>query len=135
MRAELYRPDAPDDVVALATWHEGRAWTRTTGGRIEGLERLLRPTPVVVHDGVPRPMGTSGEILEEPGSPDWFRAALLDRAPALGLAVRFVEDDVRNGWDPAANYRTFEEQERRLASEDPVPGEPETTGPVETDTG
>jgi hypothetical protein len=28
--------------------------------------------------------------------------------------VRFVEDDIVNGWDPAANYRTFEQQERRL---------------------
>jgi hypothetical protein len=30
--------------------------------------------------------------------------------------VRFVAEDVRNGWDPAANYRTFQEQARRLAS-------------------
>lgn len=131
MRAELYRPDAPDAVVAVATWHAGRASARATDESIEGLDRLLRPTPVVVHDAGPRQMGTSGELLEEPGSPDWFRAALLDRAPALGLAVRFVEDDVRNGWDPAANYRTFEEQERRLASEDAAPGERETMGPID----
>jgi hypothetical protein len=130
VRAELFRPDAPDDVVAVATWNEGRSHIEATGDPIEGLERLLRATPVLVVDGATSQIGASGDTLEQPGSPEWFRAALLDRAPALGLGVRFVEDDVRNGWDPAANYRTFEQQEWRLASEDPVPGGPSSTGPV-----
>jgi hypothetical protein len=52
----------------------------------------------------------------QPGSLEWFRSALSTRAPSLGLAVRFVVDDVRNGWDPAANYRTFEQQVRRLSA-------------------
>ena len=130
MRAELFRPDAPDDVVAVATWDAGRSEIRATGDAIDGLERILRATPVAVPDGASSQIGASGDTLEAPGSPEWFRAALLDRAPALGLAVRFVEDDVRNGWDPAANYRTFEQQAWRLASEDPTPGAPVSTGPV-----
>jgi hypothetical protein len=130
VRAELYRPDAPDAIVAVATWDAGRADIQATGDPIDGLARVLRATPVLVADGATQQIGASGDTLEQPGSPEWFRTALLDRAPALGLAVRFVEDDVRNGWDPAANYRTFEQQEWRLASEDAAPGRAETTGPV-----
>jgi hypothetical protein len=52
----------------------------------------------------------------EPGSLEWFRAALPARAGGLGLAVRFVADEIDNGWDPAANYRTFREQAGRLAA-------------------
>jgi hypothetical protein len=130
VRAELYRPDAPDAIVAVATWDAGRANIEPTGPPIEGLERVLRATPVLVADGATQQIGASGDTLEQPGSPEWFRAALLDRAPALGLGVRFVEDDVRNGWDPAANYRTFEQQGWRLASQDAHRGGPETTGPV-----
>jgi hypothetical protein len=131
VRAELYRPDAPDDVVAVATWDDGRSRAEATGEAIEGLDRLLRAIPVCVPGGASSQIGATGDTLERPGSPSWFRAALLERAPALGLAVRFVEDDVRNGWDPAANYRTFEQQEWRLAAEDPVPGGPSSTGPIE----
>jgi len=130
VRAELYRADAPDAVVAVATWDAGRASVEATGEPVDGLERLLRATPVVVHGGFPQRIGASGDTLEQPGSPEWFRAALLGRAPALGLAVRFVEDDLRNGWDPAANYRTFEQQEWRLGSRGVVPDEPQTTGPA-----
>ena len=133
MRAELSRPDAPDDIVAVATWTDGRVHIAPTGDAIDGLERILRATPVLVLDGATSQIGASGDTLEQPGSPEWFRAALLDRAPALGLAVRFVEDDFRNGWDPAANYRTFEQQEWRLASEDATPG-PSSGGPAAKDT-
>ena len=118
MRAELFRPEAPDAVIAVATWDDGRASLERMEA-VEGLDRLLRATPVVVTEGFPQRIGVSGESLEQPGTLEWFRAALLERAPTLGLAVRFVADDVRNGWDPAANYRTFEEQEWRLASRDP----------------
>jgi hypothetical protein len=52
--------------------------------------------------------------LLQPGSLEWFRAALLARVPALGLSVRFVPGIVEGGWDPAAQYRTFEEQVDRL---------------------
>jgi hypothetical protein len=115
IRAELYRHDEPEAIVAVATWRDGSGRIEATGEAIEGLERVLRPTPVVVDDAALRPLGTHGDVALSPGSPAWFRAALLTRAAVLGLSVRFVAEDVRNGWDPAANYRTFEEQVGRLA--------------------
>jgi hypothetical protein len=127
VRAELFRPDAPDAVVAVATWDDGRSSLDVTES-IEGLDRILRATPVVVPGGFPQQLGATGDTLEQPGTLGWFRAALLERAPTFGLDVRFVAADVRNGWDPAANYRTFEQQEWRIASGDPVAGA-STTGP------
>jgi len=41
---------------------------------------------------------------------------LLTRAPELGLAVRFVSGAVVGGFDPASQYRSFEEQVERLTS-------------------
>jgi hypothetical protein len=116
IRAELYLPDTPEVVVAVATWSEGRAHLEAFERAPEGLERLFRPTPVVVDDASLRPLGASGEVMLEPGSLEWFRAALPARAGGLGLAVRFVADEIDNGWDPAANYRTFREQAGRLAA-------------------
>jgi hypothetical protein len=115
IRAELYRHDTPEEVVAVATWRDGSGRIEATGEAIDGLDSLLRPTPVVVDDAALRPLGTHGDVALSPGSPVWFRAALSLRAGSLGLSVRFVAEDVRNGWDPAANYRTFEEQIGRLA--------------------
>jgi hypothetical protein len=55
--------------------------------------------------------------LLEPGSLVWFRAALTTRAGALGLRARFVATEIVGGWDPAASYRSFDEQvERQTAS-------------------
>jgi hypothetical protein len=116
IRAELYRSDAPDTVVAEATWSPNGPSLDARDASVEGLDRLFRPTPVVVDDASLRQLGAQGESLLQPGSLEWFRAALLARAPALGLAVRFVAEDVRNGWDPASNYRTFQQQSARLAS-------------------
>jgi hypothetical protein len=114
MRAELFRPDDPGTVVAVATWSGDDPRIESTAGAPEGVEGLLRPTPVAVDDASLRSLGTHGESLLQPGSLEWFRAALLSRAPALGLAVRFVAHEVRGGWDPAANYRTFADQVSRL---------------------
>lgn len=116
MRAELYRPDEPERVVAVASWSGIGASIEVIEPAVEGLDRILRSTPVVVSDPSLLPRGARGEAVLQPGSLEWFRAALLTRAPSLGLAVRFVVDDVRNGWDPAANYRTFDEQVRRLTA-------------------
>jgi hypothetical protein len=117
IRAELYRPDDPETVVAVATWNDGSPKVEATGAEIEGLGSLLRPTPVVVDDPSLRPLGSAGEVALAPGSLEWFRSALQTRASGLGLAARFVVDEVVNGWDPAANYRTFQDQARRLASD------------------
>ncbi|MEX2202886.1 MAG: hypothetical protein WD965_02240 [Actinomycetota bacterium] len=116
MRAELYRPDEHDRVIAVARWAGTGASMEVIEPAVEGLDRILRPTPVVVSDPALLPRGARGEAVLQPGSLEWFRQALLTRAPSLGLAVRFVVDDLRNGWDPAANYRSFDEQVRRLAA-------------------
>ena len=115
IRAELYRPDAPETIVAVATWANA-AHLEATGDAPAGIEGLFRPTPVVVDDASLRRLGSHGDVVLEPGSLEWFRAALLSRAESFGLAVRFVTDEIRGGWDPAAHDRTFEEQARRLAS-------------------
>ena len=116
MRAELYRPDAPESVVAIATWSDGRANLEVLDPSIERLDTLVRPTPVVVDDPSLRPPGTHGEALLEPGSSAWFRAAMQTRAEPLGLRVRFVAGQIVGGWDPAASYRSFDEQVDRMSS-------------------
>ena len=114
MRAELYRADAPDTPVAAAWWDGSAGHVEALGDRIEGVEGMLRPIPVAVDDASLRRQGSHGPSLLQPGSLEWFRAALLARAPALGLSVRFVPGVVEGGWDPAAQYRTFEQQIERL---------------------
>jgi hypothetical protein len=114
MRAELYRADVPDVPVAAAWWDGTTAHVEALAEPIDGLDRLFRPIPVVADDPSLRRQGTHGPSLLQPGSLGWFRAALLARAPALGLSVRFVSGVVEGGWDPAAQYRTFEQQIERL---------------------
>ncbi len=116
MRAELHPLDQPDHVVAVASWDGSNGTLEESEGAPEGIGRLLRPTPVVVEDPSLRRQGTHGETLLAPGSLEWFRAALLTRAEALGLGVRFVPEVREGGWDPAAQYSTFEERIERLAS-------------------
>ena len=117
MRAELYRPDDPDLVVAVATWKDGRPSLEVLQD-VPGLHRILRPTPVVTDDPSLLPAGAGGEVVLDAGSASWFRAALLARVPALGLAVRVVAERIAGGWDPAAAYAPFEEQVARLAEAD-----------------
>jgi hypothetical protein len=118
VRVELYRPGSPDDVVAEARWNGQHVEleVRDEAARVD-LDRVFRPTPVVVDDGAHRRLGTHGEIVLQPGTLEWFRAAAQARAPAAGLAARFVPN-VRPGagWDPAADYRTFTEEIEHLDS-------------------
>ena len=116
MRAELYRHDDPKTSVAVAVWAGGRASIEAAGEPVDGLDALLSPTPVVVDDTSLRRPGTHGPSLLEPGSGEWFRAALLTRADSLGLVVRFVADHVEGGWDPAQQFGAFEERVDRLTS-------------------
>jgi hypothetical protein len=76
--------------------------------------RIFRPTPVLARHAADRTKGASGPSVIQPGSLEWFRAAALNRAPAEGLAVRFAVPGITGGWDPAATYRPFGEQVRRL---------------------
>jgi len=77
--------------------------------------RIFRPTPVVVDDAAYRSEGTHGEVVVQPGTLEWFRAAALTRAGEAGLVARLVPGELEGGWDPAALYRTFEETMDRLA--------------------
>ena len=116
MRAELYRPDAPNVVVAVATWDGRQARLDVKDASVPGLDRIFRPTPIAIDDPALRHPGTSGPVVLQPGDLEWFRAALLTRAPELGLAVRIVSGAVVGGFDPASQYRSFEEQVERLTS-------------------
>lgn len=117
MRAEVYRSNDAESVLATAHWSRGGGSTLDVAAtEVDGLDRLLRRTPVVVRDPSLLPQGSRGESVLQPDSLEWFRAALITRVETLGLSVRFVAEDVRNGWDPAANYRRFREQAERLAS-------------------
>jgi hypothetical protein len=121
MKAELYRPapaeGEPETVVAVATWRGGTTSVEVVDASVPGLEAVVRPTPVAVDDPALRSQGTHGPVLLWPGDLQWFIAAVRARAEALGLSVRFVVQGGRGGWDPASQYRTFEQQVETLERE------------------
>jgi hypothetical protein len=121
MKAELYRPPPaegePATAVAVATWKDGRGSIEVLDPAVPGLDGILRPAPVAVDDASLRPLGTHGEVLLQPGDRRWFVAAVRARAEALGLAVRFVIEAGPGGWDPASQYRRFDEQIEKLERE------------------
>ena len=121
MRIEFYRQDAPDAVVGTVRW-DGRevilegAEDGATGAAIT---RIFRASPVVTDDASLRTLSSHGESVIEPGSLDWLRAAALTRAPKVGLTPRFLAPVKHGeGYDPASNYRTFEQQIARIAASD-----------------
>jgi hypothetical protein len=116
MLVEFHTPDAPDDVVATASWNSGDP---TVTSDDEETRLLLtasfRRTPVVIDDASYRRQGTSGAVLIQPGSLEWFRAVIQTRVPSeTGLTGRFVPGVSEGGYDPAAGYRTFDESIERL---------------------
>ena len=117
MRVEFHRLDDEERTsVASVSWRDGTA--TITSGDEELRTRLAhayRRTPDVIEGGADRRLGTSGPDVLEPGDLEWFRAAAFVRASAeTGLVARFVTGEVRGGFDPAANYRAFEDQIERL---------------------
>ncbi|MCI0634643.1 MAG: hypothetical protein L0206_12115 [Actinobacteria bacterium] len=116
MRAELYRPDAPESPVAIANWSDGRAHLEVIDRTIPGLERLLKANTRRRGRPLVAPAGDTRSLVARTRSYAWFRAALLSRAEPSGLKVRFVAGRIVGGWDPAAAYRPFEEQIERLTS-------------------
>jgi hypothetical protein len=117
VRVEFHLPDAPDDVLVVAAWHDGEVEvTSQDETRRARVERAYRRTPVVVDDAAYRRLGTSGEVVIQPGSLEWFRAVTQSRAQSeTGLVGRTVPEVRRGaGYDPAAGYRPFEEQVERL---------------------
>ena len=116
MRVEFHPSDRPDTVVATATWDGRSVSIEAQDDAIRSaLAHAYRPSPVVVDDASFRRLGTSGEILVQPGSLEWFRAATLVRArQESGLNPRFVPGVTEGGFDPAAQYRSFDEAIERL---------------------
>ncbi|HXF72244.1 MAG TPA: hypothetical protein VNO79_06510 [Actinomycetota bacterium] len=115
IRIEFHRPDAAEEVVGAATWDGRRIEVHADDPGVRAsIERIFRPTPVVVDDASLRGMGARGEVVLQPGSVAWFEQAAFVRAPGAGLVARVVRPGVEGGWDPAANYRRFREQVRRL---------------------
>jgi hypothetical protein len=101
MRADFFRPDAPDDVIGTVEWDGQRAVPEAEDARVrEALTRIFRPSSVALDDRSMRPPGAAGVTVVEPGDLEWFRAAALVRAPKEGFSVRFVTT-APGGWDPA----------------------------------
>jgi hypothetical protein len=108
--------DEEKATVASADWN-GRDVTITCDDDQlrDALARAFRRTAVVTDDAAHRRLGTSGEVVIQPGDLEWFRAVAQVRVPAeAGLHARFVPGDVVGGFDPAGGYRTFEEKLERL---------------------
>jgi hypothetical protein len=117
MRVEFHEPETPDAVVASVAWNGSRAILENVDeARAGDLERILRATPVVIDDPAFRSPGTSGEVVLQPGSLAWFRAACRTRASDVGLVPRFVPGVREGGYDPAAGSRTFDESIARLVA-------------------
>jgi hypothetical protein len=107
MRAEFFRPEAPDEVLAVVAWDGRSARIETADQTVrEALERVFRPSPLVAADAASRPAGRTGETVLEPGDLDWFRGAAIVRGDLEGFAVRFVSETA-GGWDPAGAYRSM----------------------------
>ena len=96
-------------MVGAATWtgREVEIEPAAEEGAEAAIRRVFRPEPVLVDDPSLRSPGSSGPTLLEPGDLRWFLAVARVRAPAEGMAVRFVPAGRGMGWDPAGAYRTF----------------------------
>jgi len=114
---EYYQPEDEQKLtVATASW-DGRevAITSNDDELRASLAHAFRRTPVVVDDPSLRRLGASGPSTLQPGDLEWFRAVARSRATdESGLAARFVPGTIVGGFDPAANYRRFDEQIERL---------------------
>ena len=113
-------PPPPAPSVASVTWHEGRISIECDDEELRtAIAHAFRRIPLVVDDASLRSAGTSGELVLQPGDLEWFRGVSLVRVAAeTGLIARFVPGVTVGGYDPAANYRRFPEQIRRLIERD-----------------
>ena len=120
MRIEFFRAEDPDQVVGSIRWDGREAFLERAEDAATGaaIKRIFRPTPVVTDDPSLRTLGGHGDSVIEPGSLTWLRAAASVRGPQSGLTPRFVAPvKPGEGYDPASNYRTFQEQVARIAYE------------------
>ena len=117
MNVEFYDPDDEQKLtVATASW-DGTDVTVTVADDDlrAALAHAFRRSAVAVDDASRRQTGTSGIVVIQPGSLEWFRAVANTRAIAeSGLAARLVPGVQSGGFDPAAGYRRFDEQLERL---------------------
>jgi hypothetical protein len=107
MRADFFRPDAPDEVVGSAKWDGTRAVLEAEDAKVrKALARIFRLSSIALDDRSMRPPGASGQTVVEPGDIEWFRTAALSRVLKEGLSVRLVTDSP-GGWDPALDPVTY----------------------------
>ena len=117
MRVEYYQPEDEQKTTVATTEWDGVDVTVSAAddGVRAALAHAFRRTSVSVDDSSRRRLGTSGEVVIQPGSLEWFRAVANTRATAeSGLSARFVPGLATGGFDPAAGYRRFEQQLERL---------------------
>jgi hypothetical protein len=117
VNVEYYDPDDEQKLTVATAFWDGREVTVSSDdpAKRDSLAHAFRRSPVVVDDASLRRLGTHGPSMLQPGDLEWFRAVARSRATGeSGLAARFVPGAIVGGFDPAANYRRFEEQIERL---------------------
>jgi hypothetical protein len=108
VRVDVRRAASPDEVVGHAVWNGTVVRLEAEEDDVRtALSRIFRATPVATDDPSYRPQGTHGEVVIQPGSLVWFRAAAFVRAPDFDLVARVVPGVREGGWDPAAQYERF----------------------------
>jgi hypothetical protein len=107
MKAEFFRPEKPDEVLAVAVWDGRAASIEAADDSVrEPLQRIFRPTPVGLAPQSDGPGGGTAGAVVEPGDLEWFLTAAMIRGEREGLGVRFVSESP-GGWDPAGTYRSM----------------------------
>jgi hypothetical protein len=117
VNVEYYNPDDEQKLTVATAYWDGREVTVTAEDAAvrDSLAGAFRRSPVVVDDPSLRRLGTHGPSTLQPGDLEWFRAVARYRATdESGLMARFVPGAIVGGFDPAANYRRFEDQIERL---------------------
>jgi len=117
VNVEYYNPDDEQKLTVATAYWDGREVTVTAEDAAvrDSLAGAFRRSPVVVDDPSLRRLGTHGPSTLQPGDLEWFRAVARCRATdESGLMARFVPGAIVGGFDPAANYRRFEDQIERL---------------------
>ena len=111
-----------DEPVGAAVWRDGAPVIEADEQPVhEALQRVFRPVPVRTEDPSYRRFGTAGDTVLQPGTLEWFRAAAFERARSEGLQARLVPGvSSEAGWDPAAQYRSFEESVERFEGGTPA---------------
>ena len=117
MNVEYYQPDDEQKLTVATVEWDGRESTVSSDDAAvrDALAHAFRRSPVVVDDPSLRRLGTHGPSMLQPGDLEWFRTVARYRATEeTGLDARFVPGTIVGGYDPAANYRRFEDQIERL---------------------